>query len=243
MTPRRRRRVVHTSILDHLDPAGVTQAAILAELRRALVAGSAAPGGALPVDAIADAFQVSRIPVREALKTLQAEGLVEHQPRGEYTVTRMTKTEYLELYTMRGALEALALEAAAGQRTRTPPETLAGLLADAEAALNAGDAHAWDHHGRRLHSTLIEASRMSRLRRVLESVFDVAALAQPMLLLPDTDLRALQQEHHEMVAAYVAGDSARLLELANRHTVNVRAAVGRLSADLDLFSPEVSEGA
>ena len=60
---------------------------------------------------------MSLIPVREALKTLLGEGLLEHQPRLGYTVTALSQAELDELYVVRGALEAAALEAAVRQST------------------------------------------------------------------------------------------------------------------------------
>ena len=68
--PQRKAPIV--ALLQQLPEPG--QAAILAELRRVIVEGGAPPGSALPLDDIATVFAVSRIPVREAIRTLQGEG-------------------------------------------------------------------------------------------------------------------------------------------------------------------------
>src|SRR6478672_11182087 len=90
---------------------------VLSELRRVIASGQVPPGSAIPLDDVAAFFGVSLIPVREALKTLLGEGLLEHQPRLGYTVTALSAAELDELYVVRGALEAAALDAAALQST------------------------------------------------------------------------------------------------------------------------------
>src|SRR6478752_4950478 len=94
-----------------------TQRAVLAELRRVILAGDVPPGSAIPLDDVAAALGMSVIPVRESLKILIGEGLVEQHMRGAYTVARLSRSELLELYTVRGVLEntvlAVAVAAAA----------------------------------------------------------------------------------------------------------------------------------
>src|SRR6478752_6165085 len=63
------------------ERAGLSQQAILTELRRAILSGDVAPGTAVPMDEVAELFGVSRIPIREALKTLIGEGLVDRAMR------------------------------------------------------------------------------------------------------------------------------------------------------------------
>jgi len=83
------------------DHPGLSQQAILDEVRRAILSGAVPPGSPIPVDETADLFGVSRIPIREALKTLIGEGLVDHQPRAGYTVARLTVQEFREIYLVR----------------------------------------------------------------------------------------------------------------------------------------------
>jgi DNA-binding transcriptional MocR family regulator len=74
----------------------VTGLDVVNELRRVVVSGHVRPGTPIPAEDVARIFGVSRIPVREALKTLQAEGLLAHQPRGDYTVTELSPDELAE---------------------------------------------------------------------------------------------------------------------------------------------------
>ena len=94
------------------EPTGSGQQAILDQLRRVILDGDVLPGTAIPVDEVAELFGVSRIPVREVLKTLVGEGLVDHRPRSGYTVAQLTLAELHEIYVLRGVLEQAAMKAA-----------------------------------------------------------------------------------------------------------------------------------
>jgi hypothetical protein len=85
---------------------------VLDAMRAATLSGDAAPGVPIPVEENWQVFGASPIPVREAPKTLIGEGLVDHCPRGGYTVARITVAELSELYVVRGVLEQAALAAA-----------------------------------------------------------------------------------------------------------------------------------
>ena len=89
-----------------------TQVEILGELRRVILAGDAPPGTPIPLDLVAQFFVVSPIPMRESLKTLIGEGLVDHEPRGGYRVAELTQDELREFYVIREVLEAAALRSA-----------------------------------------------------------------------------------------------------------------------------------
>ena len=102
--------------------AGSAREAILGELKRVILDGGAAPGLPIPVDEVAAHYQVSRIPVREALMSLVGEGLVEHRARAGYTVATLTPGELREFYLVREALEAAALAAAVRRATPADDE-------------------------------------------------------------------------------------------------------------------------
>ena len=86
-----------------------TRANVLEELRRLILSGGAPPGTQIPPAEIADAFGVSPIPVREALKTLVGEGLIVHRRNAGYRVSQLSTEELREIYFVRGTLEQAAL--------------------------------------------------------------------------------------------------------------------------------------
>src|SRR3954452_6796286 len=117
--PRRQSGIV--SLLTRED-AYVSGPQVLSELRRVIASGAVPPGSPIPLDDVAAFFGVSLIPVREALKTLLGEGLLEHQPRLGYTVTALSQAALDELSLVRGALEAAPLDEAVRQSGRADHE-------------------------------------------------------------------------------------------------------------------------
>jgi DNA-binding GntR family transcriptional regulator len=163
--PRRQSGIV--SLLTRED-AYVSGPQVLAELRRVIASGQVPPGSPIPLDDVAAFFGVSLIPVREALKTLLGEGLLEHQPRLGYTVTALSQAELDELYIVRGALEAAALDAAVRQSTTVDHDRAATIHADLGASVSAGDAAAFQRASRQFHEALLAPCRMPRLLHMLE---------------------------------------------------------------------------
>ncbi len=93
-----------------LSPAGGQQRSrsVYDALRAAILHGELAPGTALRETALAEQFHVSRTPVREAIRRLEAEGLVRVEPRRGAVVSELALDELDEIYDIRSALETLA---------------------------------------------------------------------------------------------------------------------------------------
>ncbi|MFC6707571.1 GntR family transcriptional regulator [Flexivirga alba] len=199
---------------------------VLSELRRVIVAGQMKPGVTLPVDEIGAFFQVSRIPVREALKTLIGEGLVRHQPRGGYTVTVLSGPELHELYLVRGALEAAAIEAATAAATVDDDARAQAIHRDLTEAIDADDVHRYQILSRAFHETLLAPCSMPRLLHMLGLVADLTEPSQAMSLLDSAQRAELQTDHALMLDAFLHRDGARLSAAARGHH-------GRLTAYID----------
>ncbi len=217
-----------TAIL-RAEAAGLSQQAILSELRRAILSGDVAPGTPVPVDEVADLFGVSRIPVRECLKTLIGEGLVAHRPRAGYTVARLTPQEFLELYIVRGVLEIAALSAAVRSAGPEDDREAAAVLAALDRAIRDQDYRAYQRESRRFHFALAAPCRMPRLLHMIELVWNLTEPIQPMAHIPQRDRDQLHSEHQEMLAAFAARDRTRLLRITRRHLDELERAVSDLS--------------
>ena len=186
-------------------------------LRTAILEGAAPPGCAIPVDAVAETFAVSRIPVREALIGLVGEGLVDHQPRSGYVVAQLTRDELSQFYAVREALEAAALAVAV--RLATPADD-----AEAEAAhdaltsvIVAGDARGHHRESRRFHMALAGPSRMHRLLHMFESAWNITEPLQPMSHVSAPQTGALHDDHRVMLDAFLARDADALLRASAEH--------------------------
>ena len=166
------------------------------------------PGSPIPLDDVAAFFGVSLIPVREALKTLLGEGLLEHQPRLGYTVTALSQAELDELYVVRGALEAAALEAAVRQATPADDARAMAVHEGLGAAVAAQDAAGFQRASREFHEALLSPCRMPRLLHMLEIAWNLTEPVQTMMRVSAEDRAELRADHEEMLDAFVARDAA-----------------------------------
>lgn len=223
------------------ERAGLSQQAILTELRRAILSGDVAPGTAVPVDEVAELFGVSRIPIRESLKTLIGEGLVDHQPRAGYTVARLTPQEFRELYIVRGVLEIAALSAAVDSAGPDDDRTAVEALDALDRAMRDQDYRGYQRESRRFHEALAAPCRMPRLMHMIELVWNITEPIQPMAHIRQRDRDELHGEHREMLDAFLDRDRNRLLAITRGHLDELESTVSDLSAT-GLFDPPAGPG-
>jgi DNA-binding GntR family transcriptional regulator len=154
---------------------GNIQDAVVDGIRDMILNGQLEPGDRLRQDELADAFGVSTMPIREALRQLQAEGLVVFRPRRGATVARLTVSEYEEIYRIREALEALACRWAAEDFDQIQIDQLGFVLQEIEAAeANAADVHRRLRLVRKFFFTVFEASEKEHLLRILSNLWDLS---------------------------------------------------------------------
>jgi DNA-binding GntR family transcriptional regulator len=132
-----------------------------------IVAGALEPGSRLGQDHIAAEFGASHVPVREAFRRLETQGLVVSEPRRGVRVAGFSMDEIKEVAEMRAALEVLALRHAAPHLTKA-------ILDQAEDATRAGDkardVQAWEEANRTFHQLILAPCAMPRL---LKSIYDL----------------------------------------------------------------------
>lgn len=136
-------------------------------LAERIIAGGVAPGTRLGQDAIANEFGVSHVPVREALRRLEARGLVVSEPRRGTRVAGFSVDEIREVAEMRAALEVLALRHAARHLT---PSRLDEAEEATRAADRAADAQSWEDANRAFHRLILAPCRMPRLLRAIDDL-------------------------------------------------------------------------
>jgi DNA-binding GntR family transcriptional regulator len=182
-------------------------------LRERIVTGSLAPGAALRQEALAADLGVSRIPIRDALAQLSAEGLVSLGATGA-RVTTLTDAECEELFDLRVLLETDALAHAVPRHTPRTVRRAAAIQAELE---HADDAAEWVAGDRAFHEALYEPAgrvwtleTVRRFRNVVER-FAVLHLSH------DTRRAAWRDEHHALLAAVGAGDVPLARERLTAH--------------------------
>lgn len=183
-------------------------------LRAALHAGRWAPGTALRQEELAAEFGVSRIPIREALTRLQAEGLiVVERNRGAY-VPLLTTGEVEEIFDLRVLLETDALRHAVPRHTPRSIRQLDAVQRDLD---EETDSSQWLAGDTAFHAALYAPSQR---RRTLEAIATLRAAVSRFYLAhlsPSTRREAWNHEHHALVAAVAAGDADRAVATLTDH--------------------------
>lgn len=232
-----RRRSIFTARLVNTAPEGGTPR-VIDDLRHAILAGDEPPGTVIPIDAVAAFFGVSQIPVREALKVLTGEGLVEHIPHVGYSVAKLTFAEFRELYDVRQALEASALREAV---RHARPDDDAAVLAPHRAmgaAVAAGDERAYHAESRRFHMSLIAPAGMQRLLHMYEGAWNITEPARPMARVEAGRRELFHDDHDRMLAAFMHRDADRLVAEAETHYRHLKRAIEVFRDDPEVFRPQ-----
>lgn len=229
-----RRRSAFTARLENTSVEG-SQPRVLDDMRTAILAGVEPPGTLIPIDAVAAFFGVSQIPVREALKILLGEGLVEHVPHVGYSVAKLSYREFRELYEVRLALEKAALVAAVDRAGPGDVEAARAALLETSTALDAGDDRGYHEATRRFHLSLIAPSGMQRLLRMYESAWNLTEPVRPMTHVGPAQRSAFAHDHDAMLEAFEARDATALVALSVEHYNHLLDGIEVLSGDHDVF--------
>lgn len=183
-------------------------------LREAITGGHLKANQPLPQDEIAAQLKVSHIPVREALRQLQSEGLVTYQPNRGAAVSSLTGEEIREIYDIRVILETAAIRAATPRLTEAELEQ-AGLIL--QAAERAEDGAAWGSHDVDFHQLVYHLESRPRLKELISGLLrrvDRYWLIHGLML---THRLAFEHEHRELLSALHARDPQRAALVLERH--------------------------
>jgi DNA-binding GntR family transcriptional regulator len=167
---------------------------------------------------LAERFQISRTPVREALKRLETQGLVVHEPHHGAVVATLDYAETAELYLMREVLEGTAARLAAIHATATEREILREMVARDRLLVEQPGRLAQTN--RQFHQQIRNAARNRFLGRMLENMrLSLALLAGTTLGAPQRGARSVE-EHAAIVDLIAAHDADGAEEAARRHIRN-----------------------
>lgn len=188
-------------------------------IREAILRGWLKPGERLDQAEIAEQFQVSRMPVREALRTLEAEGLVKFYPHRGVEVCELPPEEIEEIYQIRSVLESMAVQLAVARFTEEADKRLSALLQEMEEV--ADDPPAWTTLNYRFHHELYALSGRPRLCGIIESLRNTVQPYVARDVSHPTRARLAMREHRSILEACRAGDADRAAALVSEHLKHV----------------------
>jgi DNA-binding GntR family transcriptional regulator len=207
--------MVRMSAPEVFEPESVR---VTRRIRDEILDGVRLPGSKLVERDLAEELGVSRVPVREALKTLVAEGLVTPRPRTWAVVREFTPADVADLNEVRSALEVLAFRLAANRRTREGLERLRAALETELDAARAGDAARARRAAADFHETVTAIAGNDLL-------FEIDGLLRSRirwLLVQHEDLDRVAAEHQALYDAIAQRDVTRVSTLILAHMGNIR---------------------
>lgn len=172
---------------------------ILRDIRAGVLAG----GDRLTETELAARFKISRTPVREAIRQLEADGLVVHMPRLGATIRRLDRSEVSELYEMRAVLESTAARLAA--RAASGPE-LQEIRALNDAIAKAADVEQLYQLNQMFHAAILDAARNRFLVSAVRSVQNTLLILGRSTMERTDRSRAALLEHQLILDALAARD-------------------------------------
>lgn len=191
---------------------------VAAQLRADILVGRLAPGARLRQDAIAADYGVSHIPVREALRQLEAEGLVAIRPRHGAAVASLSASEIDELYEIRIALEPCVIRAVIENASSAE-------LKNTEAILDEIDRNPdrWVELNTAFHLALYRAARRPRLLATIEPILRSCERYLHHEVKVLDNFTVSQREHRELLRAIMSRDAKKACAILRRHIEHPRA--------------------
>jgi DNA-binding GntR family transcriptional regulator len=186
-------------------------------LRDNILRGVYKENSALRQDALAAELGVSRIPVREALRQLEAEGLVTFSPHLGAVVSSLSLSEIEELFNLRALLESELLRQAVERMTDDVLDRAESVLEAYDAAFERGDVLAWGELNWEFHATLLAVSDRPLTLGVLSTLHNHSDRYMRMQLALTHGEHRASLEHHEILKAAQQRDAARAAKLMSDH--------------------------
>jgi DNA-binding GntR family transcriptional regulator len=193
------------------------------EIRGLIVSLELAPGAVIDERELIERLEIGRTPVREALRRLSHEGLVEVYPRRGMFVTGVDVRELARLSEVREVLEPEAARLAAERATGTDREALSALLAE----LDAGSSELMDLD-ERIHRAVYRAAHNDLLEATLEQYYVLALRIWSIALDRAHELEEAVEAHRTLLEAIQAGDGDRAADTMRAHVQNFEQAMHRV---------------
>ena len=189
-------------------------------LKQRVIAGTYAPGAQLKEEHIARELEISRTPIRAALKRLVDDGLASADAGRGVRVSEWNEFDIQETYELRGLLEAPAAELAARRGGPALSDLLDGLNDDMERAITKGGAAMAERLqdiNARFHRAILEASGSPRLRAMLAGVIDMPIVIRSYFISTREDLLQSLHHHRDLAGAVRIGDAELARQVMQLH--------------------------
>lgn len=186
-------------------------------LKKAIITGEIPAGERIVETDYADRLHISRTPLREALRKLERDGLVEYVMRRGVVVRAFTIDDVEQIYTIRNALEMLTLPSIIANATEEDIADLRAKLAEMDKLQEVDDIEGLSPLARDFHTRLTSISQQKRILRVIESQDEYIRRFSAMSIRQENRRSSAHEEHHKLVDYLESKDLDAFTELMRHH--------------------------
>lgn len=186
-------------------------------LKHAIITGQIPAGARIVETEYADKLHISRTPLREALRKLERDGLVEYVLRRGVVVRAFTLADVEEIYTIRNALELLTLPAIIDNATPEDIRSMRDKLHRMDVLIAKNDIEALSTLARSFHDQLIAISGLNRILRVIQSQDEYIRRFSAMSIAKENRRKVAHEEHYTLVNLVEQHDLENFEKLMRRH--------------------------
>jgi DNA-binding GntR family transcriptional regulator len=197
-------------------------AQVVERIRQAILDQSLPPGSRINQYKLAEDLNVSLVPVREALKELEAEGLVSITPRRGAFVTEISFDDLDELYFARRLMEGEAIALACRRLSEEDFQTLTNLMSAMQASTDQGAIHPFMQQNRAFHMHIYAAADNRYLKQIIENLWERSELYRYRYMFVLRNADVIHQEHDDIFNACRDGDAERARQLIHEHIWHTR---------------------
>lgn len=213
--------VEHTSQANHLSGSSLPLADVIRRtLADEILAGTIPAGSRLDETSLANRFDVSRTPVREALKQLIASGLVEHHHRRGVFVSELSRESLAEMFEYAAEMEALSIQISALNMTESEQQQLLALHLDSHQFVLEQNINAYDDANIKIHELLFKGCHNRFLEAAVLSARAKVAPYRRVQFNLFQRIKASYQEHSEIIKFVLRGQALEAAASMRGHIHN-----------------------
>lgn len=187
------------------------------QLKHAIITGAIPAGSRIVETVYADQLHISRTPLREALRKLERDGLVEYVLHRGVVVRAFTINDIDEIFTIRNAMMMLILPSVVENVTDEALGHLRDILKEMDVAQEKADVNALAIHNRAFHGTIEHLSNKLRILRVIDSQEEYITRFSALAIASIVRRSSAHQEHHQMLELLEKRDLEGLKTLTQHH--------------------------
>ena len=220
-------RTQHTTHMTRIAPTALYQE-VAERLRQRIFAHELTPGTWIDEQKLAEQYGISRTPLREALKVLASEGLVELKPRRGCYVTEISPQDLDDIFPLMAMLEGRCAAEAVNNASPLDIATLKSIHEQLESAARDGRIDAFFEANQEFHKKIQELAGNRWMLSVIQDLRKVLKLSRLHSLSLEGRLQQSLDEHRVIMAAFEARESAKAEKLMHDHLLSGREALAKM---------------